>query len=58
MISPRLALFPKYDGGKYEQSGSTMVLSRGLGYHSLPVRLFNPGELVIIDVNPCNEEKR
>lgn len=58
VISPRLALFPKYDGGKYEQSGSTMVLSRGLGYHSLPVRLFNPGELVIIDVNPCNEDKR
>lgn len=58
VISPRLVLFPKYDGGKYEQSGSTMVLSRGLGYHSLPVRLFNPGELVIIDVNPCNEDKR
>ena len=58
VVSPRFALFPKYDGGKYEKNDSTMILSRGLGYHSIPVRLFNPGELVIIDVNPCNEEKR
>ena len=58
VVSPRFALFPKYDGGEYEKNDSTMILSRGLGYHSIPVRLFNPGELVIIDVTPCNEEKR
>ena len=26
-----------------------MVLSRGLGMHTIPVRLFNPGELWVVD---------
>ncbi len=50
VISPAIALFPKYDGGKYEQNGSTMVLSRGLGTHTIHVRVFNPGEVCVIRV--------
>ncbi|MCR5283663.1 MAG: metallophosphoesterase [Lachnospiraceae bacterium] len=46
VVSPRIALFPKYDGGRFDESGKTMIVSRGLGVHTLPVRLFNPGELV------------
>lgn len=48
VISPTMRLFPKYDGGIFETGSSSMVLSRGLGTHTLPVRIFNPGELVII----------
>lgn len=48
VISPRLQLFPKYDGGRFRQGKSTMILSRGLGTHTLPVRIFNPGELVVL----------
>lgn len=48
VISPKLTLFPKYDGGRYEKDGKEMILSRGLGSHTLPVRIFNPGELVVI----------
>ena len=29
-----------------------MILSRGLGSHTLPIRIFNPGELVVIDLVP------
>jgi predicted MPP superfamily phosphohydrolase len=50
VISPAIALFPRYDGGKYEQNGSTMVLSRGLGTHTIHVRVFNPGEVCVIRV--------
>ncbi len=50
VISPAIALFPRYDGGKYEQNGSTMVLSRGLGTHTIHVRVFNPGEVCVIKV--------
>lgn len=50
VISPALRLFPKYDGGMYEEYGKRMVLSRGLGMHTIPVRIFNPGELVVIDL--------
>lgn len=48
VISPRLALFPKYDGGEFHKEGKTMILSRGLGTHTLPIRIFNPGELVVL----------
>ena len=53
VISPKLVLFPKYDGGVFEKEDTTMVLSRGLGMHTLPVRIFNPGELVVIHLLPC-----
>ncbi len=47
-ISPRLCLFPHYDGGRFERKKSTMILGRGLGTHTLPIRIFNPGELVVL----------
>ncbi|MFR1307576.1 MAG: hypothetical protein ACLSCO_00895 [Gallintestinimicrobium sp.] len=50
MISTSYRLFPKYDGGYYEQNQKKMIVSRGLGSHTIPVRLFNPAELVVIDL--------
>ena len=52
VISPALRLFPKYDGGCFEEKESRMILSRGLGMHTIPVRLFNPGELVVLKLSP------
>ena len=51
VISPAIALFPKYDGGKFVKDGKTMILSRGLGTHSIHVRMFNPGEVDVIRVH-------
>lgn len=48
VISPRLRLFPEYDGGLFIEKNAAMILSRGLGTHTLPVRFLNPGELVVI----------
>ena len=50
VISPQLKLFPKYDAGLFEQDGSTMILSRGLGSHTIPVRVNNKAEVVIVDI--------
>ena len=50
VISPAIAFFPKYDGGRYEENGRTMILSCGLGTHTIHVRLFNPGEVSVIRV--------
>lgn len=47
-ISPAFRLFPKYDGGLFYEGKSAMVLSRGLGMHTLPLRFLNPGELVLV----------
>ncbi len=49
VISPNIRLFPKYDGGLFTMDKTTMLLGRGLGMHTIPIRLFNPGELIVID---------
>lgn len=49
LLSPNVRFFPKYDGGMYREGDCTMILSRGLGIHTIPFRLFNPGELIVID---------
>ncbi len=54
VVSPKLTLFPKYDGGRYEKEKSVMILSRGLGTHTLPIRIFNPGELVMLHLKPAS----
>lgn len=52
VLSPNMTLFPKYDGGKFVRGKTTMILSRGLGTHTIPVRVFNPGELVVVTLQP------
>lgn len=52
VISPKLVLFPQYDGGLFRRKDSVMVLSRGLGMHTIPIRIFNPAELVVVHIRP------
>ena len=52
VISPTLRLFPRYDGGLFQEGGSTMILGRGLGSHTIPIRICNPGELVVVELEP------
>ncbi len=52
VFSPKLSLFPKYDAGKFDINGKCVLISRGLGSHSIPIRVFNPGELMVIDLKP------
>lgn len=58
VLSPALRLFPKYDGGIFQENGKTLIVSRGLGTHTLPIRFLNPGELVCITLKPGNREGR
>lgn len=50
LISPKYKLFPHCAGGLIRYRNSCMVVSRGLGMHTLPLRIFNPGELVVVDL--------
>lgn len=56
VASPTVRLFPKYDGGLFFEKGRTMVLSRGLGMHTIPFRIFNPGELWVVDFKSGREK--
>ncbi|MCI8372981.1 MAG: hypothetical protein HFI75_11435 [Lachnospiraceae bacterium] len=50
VISPQIRLFPKYDGGLYRAHGKYMILSRGLGTHTIPFRIRNRAELIVVDL--------
>ncbi len=50
VMSPRLRLFPKYDRGRFRYMDSEMILSGGLGAHSVKIRVNNIPELVIVNL--------
>ena len=49
VISPAYTLFPKYDGGIFRKNRATMLLGRGMGAHTIPLRFFNPAELYVVN---------
>lgn len=52
IFSPDEGFFPKYDAGLYtEDSGKSIVVSRGLGSGTRGFRLFNRPDLVVITLN-------
>lgn len=48
MVAPNQGLFPKYDGGKYSERDTTMIVSRGIGNSLIPIRINNRPEVVIV----------
>ncbi len=48
VLSPQARFFPKYDAGIYSHGARHMVVSRGLGSHSIMPRIFNIPELIHI----------
>ncbi len=57
VLSPALILFPKYDGGLFKRDNRYMVLSRGLGMHTVPIRFNNPGEVCMIRLQTTNDKR-
>ncbi|MBR0091426.1 MAG: metallophosphoesterase [Lachnospiraceae bacterium] len=52
LVAPPFELFPRYDAGLFAGNGPShvtrMIISAGLGEHTLPLRFNNPRELVVI----------
>ncbi len=53
VIDPAYHLFPQYDAGLFEKDGKKMIVSVGLGTHSIKVRLFNPPKIDMITLKSC-----
>ena len=51
VISTNFTLFPKYSGGIYQEGEQTAVVSRGLGTHSVPLRLWNWPEMIVLELS-------
>lgn len=47
LIAPHQGWFPEYDSGLYEQGGTAMLVSRGVGNSIIPLRINNRPEIVV-----------
>ena len=43
-------IFPKYTAGLSKEGTTTMAVSRGLGNSTVPMRIFNPPEIVVMEL--------
>lgn len=51
LIAPDQGFFPKYTSGLYEEDGTTLVVSRGIGNSIAPVRIFDRPHLIYTIIN-------
>lgn len=54
LIAPGQGLFPKYTEGKYEENGTTLVVSRSIGNSVLPLRVNDRPQIVVVQL-ACND---
>lgn len=50
LIGNDLQLFPPFAYGRYEENSHHLITSAGLGEHTIPLRINNPRELVVVDL--------
>lgn len=56
VITPQFKLFPKYSGEMQKENGQAVIVSRGLGMHTIKIRLFNKAEIVSVSlVHPAEK---
>lgn len=57
LVSPNMTLFYPYAHGLFSgEKKNNMIVSAGLGEHTIPVRIFNPRELVVISIDLCPDK--
>ncbi len=53
LLAPNQGFFPKYAGGLYRlKNDSNLIVSRGLSINITQPRIFNPPELVVVNILP------
>lgn len=50
LITPQVKVLPKYFAGLYHIANKAAVVTRGLGEHTVKIRVFNPPELSVIHI--------
>ena len=50
LFAPHQGFFPKYTSGHHTQGNSSLIISRGLGNSSFPLRFNNRPELILIEL--------
>lgn len=55
VISPQGGLFPKYSGELTKEGNTSIVVSKGIGLHTIRVRFLNPAEIVVLHIGDSEE---
>ena len=50
LVAPGQGYFPEYTAGMYVDGNTTMAVSRGLGNSTVPYRIFNLPEIVVVEL--------
>ena len=50
VIGPDFFILPKYSGGLYKENNINMIVSCGVGMHTVNLRIFNPPELTLVEL--------
>jgi len=50
VFSPNQGWFPEYAGGEYRHDSLTHIVSRGVSFNPRLPRIFNPPEVVVVDI--------
>lgn len=50
VIGPDFFILPKYSGGLYKENNKNMIVSCGVGMHTVNLRIFNPPELTLVEL--------
>lgn len=48
IITPQFRMFPKYSGEHTLKDGKSVVVSKGLGTHTIKIRFLNPAEMIVL----------
>ncbi|CUX43627.1 metallophosphoesterase [Clostridium sp. C105KSO13] len=56
LITPQAVLFPAYSGEMTLEGEQALIVSRGLGTHTINLRFCNNAEVVVINMQPFDEE--
>ena len=55
VMTPQYQFFLPVCAGTFEQNGRYMIVSRGLGTHSINIRIFNKPQVVVVRLRPEND---
>nr|WP_243097127.1 hypothetical protein [Ruminococcus sp. AF46-10NS] len=54
---PQYLVLPPFCCGDFHRGEQHMFVSAGMGEHTIPLRIHNPRELLVIDVKPSQKKK-
>ena len=55
VITPQFNFFPKYSGELTQEGKAHVVVSKGIGIHTIKVRFLNPAEIVVMHISGMEE---